>query len=143
VVSATARTSAVNVDDACGFAWLQLVSHRPPAAVALAWLCTTAVREAIKLDQRIARVISLDELAEVAADATGGPKRSLELIAAGELVRAALLGPREARVLGLRVASYTREEIAELTDDSYRTIDRQLGRARRKLTAARRDRELG
>ena len=48
-VSATVRTSAADVDDGCGFAWLQLVSHRPPAAIAFAWLRTTAIREAIKI----------------------------------------------------------------------------------------------
>jgi DNA-directed RNA polymerase specialized sigma24 family protein len=36
-------------------------------------------------------------------------------------------------VLGLRVAGYSRDEIAELTGESHRTIDRELGRARRKL----------
>ncbi len=64
------------------------------------------------------------------------PERSLELIAAGEQIRAARLQAREARVLGLRVAGYRRDEIAELTGDSRRTIDRQLGRARRKLRDA-------
>lgn len=133
VVSATVRTSAANVDDACGFAWLQLVRHRPPAAIAFAWLRTTAVREALKLQHRTGRLIDLDQLAEVAADPMIRPERSLELIAAGEQIRAARLQAREARVLGLRVAGYRRDEIAELTGDSRRTIDRQLGRARRKL----------
>ncbi len=133
MVRATVRTSAANVDDACGFAWLQLVRHRPPAAAAFAWLCTTAVREAIKLQHRTARLIDLDALAEVALEPTQGPERSLELIAAGEQIRAARLQAGAARVLGLRAAGYGREEIAELTGDSPRTIDRQLRRARRKL----------
>jgi RNA polymerase sigma factor (sigma-70 family) len=136
VVSATVRTSGANVDDACGFAWLQLVRHRPPAPVAFAWLCTTAVREAIRLQHRTARLIDLDALAEVALEPTQGPERSLEVIAAGAQIRTARLKAREARVLGLRVAGYRRDEIAELTGDSHRTIDRQLGRARRKLRDA-------
>jgi len=65
-----------------------------------------------------------------------GPAGRLELIAAGEQIRAARLRPREASVLGLRVAGYTREEIAEATGKSHRTVDRQLGRARRKLRDA-------
>jgi len=137
VVSATVRTSAANVDDACGFAWLQLVRHRPPAAVTFAWLCSTAVREAIKLEHRLVRSIGLDQPAEVAPDPAFRPEGSLELIAAGEQVRAAGLRRREARVLGLRVAGYTCDEIAELTGDSHRTIDRHLGRARRKLRDVR------
>jgi DNA-directed RNA polymerase specialized sigma24 family protein len=63
-VSATVRTSAANVDDACGFAWLQLLRHRPPAPAAFAWLCTAAVREAIRLQHRTGRLIDLDGLAE-------------------------------------------------------------------------------
>jgi DNA-binding CsgD family transcriptional regulator len=39
-------------------------------------------------------------------------------------------------VLGLRAAGYSRDEIAELTGESHRTIDRHLGRARRKLRDA-------
>jgi DNA-directed RNA polymerase specialized sigma24 family protein len=136
VVTRSVHTSAVNVDDACGFAWLQLVRHRPPAPVAFAWLCTTAVREAIKLDQRMTRLIGLDQLADVATDSSPGAESSLEVIAAGEQIRAARLRPRETRVLGLRIAGYTRGEMAELTGDSHRTIDRQLRRARRKLRDA-------
>jgi len=136
VVSATVRTSVANVDDACGFAWLQLVSHRPPASIAFAWLRTTAVREAVKLDRRTAGAIGLDEAADVAVDPAMRPEGSLESIAVGQQVRTARLRPREARVLGLCAAGYSREEIAELTGDSHRTIDRQLGRARRKLRDA-------
>jgi RNA polymerase sigma factor (sigma-70 family) len=136
VVSATVRTSAANVDDACGFAWLQLVRHRPPAAAAFVWLCTTAIREAVKLDRRTAGAIGLDEAAEVAADPAMRPEGSLEVIAIGQQIRTARLRPREARVLGLRVAGYNRDEIAEIIGDSRRTIDRQLGRARRKLRDA-------
>ncbi|HET6870885.1 MAG TPA: sigma factor-like helix-turn-helix DNA-binding protein, partial [Solirubrobacteraceae bacterium] len=64
------------------------------------------------------------------------PEPSLSLIAAGEQIRAARLRPREARVLGLRIAGYSRDEIAELIGESHRTIDRQLGRARRKVRDA-------
>ena len=61
----------------------------------------------------------------------------LALIAAGDEVRAALLRPREPRLLGLRVAGYTRDEIAERAGDTYRTVARQLGRAQRNLKSAR------
>jgi DNA-binding NarL/FixJ family response regulator len=76
----------------------------------------------------MARAIGLDQLAEVATVQTHGLESSLESIAAGERVRAARLRPREARVLGLRAAGYSRDEIAELTGESHPTIDRQLGR---------------
>ena len=136
VVTRTVRTSPANVEDACGFAWLQFVRHRPEPPTAFAWLCTTAVREAIELDRRTHRTVGLNKVDEVPADRFLGPAGRLELIAAGEQIRAARLRLREARVLGLRVAGYSRGEIAKVTGDSHRTIDRQLARARRKLRDA-------
>ena len=115
VVARRVRTSPANVDDACGFAWLQFVRHRPTRAVAFAWLCTTAVREAIKLDRQMARAVRFDHAVELAANPVVGPEGRLELIAAGEVLRAAQLRRREARVLGLRAAGYSRKEIAEQT----------------------------
>jgi RNA polymerase sigma factor (sigma-70 family) len=138
VVSRSVRTSPVNVEDACGFAWLQLVRRRPPAPVAFAWLCTTAIREAAKLHRRTAQMLDLDRVADALADPVRRIDDRLELIAAGEEVRAARLRPREARLLGLRLAGYSRDQIAQLTGDSHRTVDRQLGRAQRKLRTARR-----
>lgn len=85
VVSATVRTSAENVDDTCGFAWLKLMRHRPPAGVAFAWLRTTAVREAVKLQHRTGRLMDLGRLAEVAPDRDVRPEPSLALIAAAGL----------------------------------------------------------
>ena len=128
----------MNVEDACGFAWLQLVRRRPPTVVAFAWLCTTAIREAVKLHRRSAETVALDEVAEVPGAPHHQPENRLELIAAGQDVRAAQLRPREARLLGLRVAGYSREQMAGLTGETDRTVDRQLGRAQRKLNAARR-----
>ena len=129
------RTSPVNVEDACGFAWLQLVRRRPPTAVAFAWLCTTAIREAVKLHRRGARTVALDEVAEVAADPHHEPDGSARADRRRRGHPAAQLRPREARLLGLRVAGYSREQMAELTGETGRTVDRQLGRAQRKLRA--------
>ncbi len=94
----------------------------PPASesVAFPWLCTTAVREAMNSIAGSAAV-GLDHALEVPAAPVLGPDGRLELIVAGEQVRAAQLRPREARVLGLRTAGYTRDEIAELTGGSRRT----------------------
>jgi hypothetical protein len=39
--------------------------------------------------------------------------------------------------VSLRVAGYSREQMAELTGDSCSTVDRQLGRAQRELSVAR------
>jgi len=47
------------------------------------------------------------------------------------------LRPRERRLIALRGLGYSRRQMSELTGDSYRTVDRQLGRAQRKLALAR------
>ena len=48
----------------------------------------------------------------------------------------AALPARQARVLGLHVAGYSYAEIGERTGDTYRTVDRQMARARRALQTA-------
>lgn len=136
VVSRSVRTSPANVEDACGFAWLQLVRHRPAQSVAFAWLCTTAVREAIKLDRRSARAVGLEQAADIPANPSAGPEGRLELILAGEQIMAGRLRKREARVLALSAAGYSRKEMAELTGSSGRAVERHLGRARRRLRVA-------
>ena len=62
VVGRAVRTSPMNVEDACAFAWLQLLRHHPRQETAFGWLCTTAVREAIKLDRRARSGVELDGL---------------------------------------------------------------------------------
>jgi DNA-binding CsgD family transcriptional regulator len=60
------------------------------------------------------------------------------------LVDPADAASRDKRLVDLRVAGYSREQMAELTRDSFRTVDRQLGRAQRKLRDARRGKaEIG
>jgi DNA-directed RNA polymerase specialized sigma24 family protein len=143
-VRAAVRTSPVNVEDACAFAWLQLVRYRPERACAFGWLRKTAIREAVRLERRSVRTVELDTVADVVAGSALGLDRQLALIVAGEQIRAARLRPREARVLGFRVAGYSRREMAELTGDSDRSVDRQLVRAQRKLNDAREARrEIG
>jgi RNA polymerase sigma factor (sigma-70 family) len=138
-VSARVRTSPVNVEDACAFAWLQLLRYRPERQSAFGWLCTTAIREAIKLDRRARRLVEFDRLGEHPANE---PRHELdhrlELLAAIQTIDGARLRPRERRLVALRGLGYSRRQMSELTGDSYRTLDRQLGRAQRKLHDARR-----
>jgi len=117
VVSRTVFTSAANVEDACGFAWLQLVRHRPPVPVAFAWLCRTAVREAVKLHRRTARSAGLDQMAEVATDPLLGPDGRRELILAGGR------SERRAHVVARRACSASESEATAATG---RRADRRL-----------------
>jgi DNA-directed RNA polymerase specialized sigma24 family protein len=138
VVGRRVHTSPVNVEDACGFAWLQLVRRGNRPASAFAWLCTIAIREALKLHRRAARTTGLDEVADAATDPRYDVDWRVELIGAGEEIRQARLQRREARLVGLRAAGYSRDEMVEVTGDTCRTVDRQLARAQRKLRDARR-----
>ncbi len=138
-VGATVRTSPVNVEDACAFAWLQLVRYQPERRSAFGWLLTTAIREAIKLDRGGRRVVDLDRLADhPVPDPRQELDHRLETLAARQGIEEARLRPRERRLIALRAIGYSRAQMAELTGDSHRTLDRQLGRAQRKLSNARR-----
>ena len=138
-VSATVRTSPVNIEDACAFAWLQLVRCRPEPRSAFGWLLTTAIREAVKLDRYGRRVTDLDRLADhPVRDPRQELEQRLETLTARHAIEEARLRPRERRLIGLRALGYSRAQMAELTGDSHRTLDRQLGRAQRKLSNARR-----
>jgi DNA-directed RNA polymerase specialized sigma24 family protein len=60
------------------------------------------------------------------------------VLSAGQMLAAARLGLRPRRLIGLRALGYSRGEMAALTGESERTVDRQLVRAQRKLLDARR-----
>jgi DNA-directed RNA polymerase specialized sigma24 family protein len=75
-VRGTVGTSEANVEDACAFAWLQLVRRRPQRdtrTTVFPWLLRTAVREAVKLDRHTRRAANLEQLAGAVGDF--GPKR--------------------------------------------------------------------
>jgi DNA-directed RNA polymerase specialized sigma24 family protein len=138
-VARAVRTSSANVEDACSFAWLQLLRRRPAREHAFAWLRTTAIRQAVKLDQRERRMLSLEraELPPPADPRQDFDRRVEDVLLARAALSGARLRPREARLVGLRVCGYDRRSMAELTGDSERTVDRHLVRAQRKLAEAR------
>ncbi len=133
IVTREVNSSPANIDDACAFAWLQLLRYQPARETVLGWLCKTAIREAIKLDRRARRTAGPNP-------DTGEPidpvdPRSLvddrvELLAAREAIACACLREREAQLLALHAAGYTYKEIANAKRLSERTVERQLLRAR-------------
>jgi hypothetical protein len=50
------------VDDACSFAWLQLLRHQPNRGTVFAWLRTVAIREAWRICERDARDRTIEDL---------------------------------------------------------------------------------
>ena len=98
---------AVCVEDACAFAWEQLLRSQPERTDRLfGWLVTVAVHEGWRLVQ-IERHHAAADPAEL--DRVTGPERQLEqrLLALEALQALAALRPAERRLLALRYAGYS------------------------------------
>lgn len=126
------------VEDACQFAWLRLI-HRHAwvrRETALAWLVKTAVREAVKLNNRRGRERSLEAepgLVPKPDSRPGPPDLYEQRERLGALVSLPL---RQQRLLWLRGLGLSYNEIATRDGCTPRTVERQLHRARSDLRAA-------
>jgi RNA polymerase sigma factor (sigma-70 family) len=138
IVRAGVRAPETVIEDACQAAWTALLLEGPQVAAegVRTWLVRTAVREALRLGYLQAREDSLERalrshtlhLRLVAADG------SEELISRLERVRClSQLSVRKQRLLWLRALGLSHEEMAEHEHCSYRTVRRQLERARWRL----------
>ncbi len=144
-VHARARASDEIVQDACAYAWLQLVRRTDISLdrAGYQWLSTVAIHEAWRLaaptSEQPAGAMMPDidhpnELREPAGPASD----PLELVIAAELYlarRAAFsrLVEREQRELLLLAGGYRYQEIAQLTGTSYTAVNRWIDRARKHL----------
>jgi RNA polymerase sigma factor (sigma-70 family) len=135
------------IEDACSFAWTQLLCHQPPRQPELfGWLCTVAIHEAHRLsrlerrDDRLdIRVAGRGDGTLVRAESVEDTRASIEhqLQARAALARVAQLCPRERELFALQIAGLSYQEIAAATGDSVRTVDRQLRRAHAHVRWAR------
>ena len=136
VVRRLVRDSDPVVEDACQFAWSRLVRHRARVSeeTVFGWLARTAIREAFKLNRRRARDLSLDHELQQGADPVDPTPEPSELVAQRELVEGVRkLAVRSQRFVWLHALGLSYTEMAAHERCSTRTVDRQLGRARRKL----------
>jgi RNA polymerase sigma factor (sigma-70 family) len=140
-VRALVSTTRENVEDACMFAWAQLLQHQleQPDAVS-SWLLTVAKREAIKLEIR-SRAAELLHGEFASALEPADPRdhiaaRTLTLDAAAAITAAGLTDG-QTKLVGLRAAGFSYQEIATATSLTVRTVERQLLRADGKLREAR------
>jgi RNA polymerase sigma factor (sigma-70 family) len=132
IVRADVRAPDVVVEDACQFAWSQLLRHRERVSAdgVLSWLAKTAVHEALKLIRRQQRDLPLDELLEPAQERT----QATEII---DLLDAlASLPLRQQRLLWLHALGLTYVEMAGHEGCTRRTVERQLLRAKHTVRAA-------
>jgi len=129
----TSYTSAPEhlVEEACSWAWHQLLSHQPPRERVEGWLWRTALREAWRLEAVEERQRGYAEPRAEACTPIETRQRWLEALGALTALR-----PRQRRLLGLQAGGRDYHEISAVTGDSWRTVDRQLVRARKRLAAA-------
>lgn len=137
----TARRQVI--EDACAYAWVELLARQPERTSIVGWLRVVARHEAIRLAQ-IDR--STVPLSCVAADglatsiwSTGRATTGQEQRRAALEALAALAGlpERKRSFLTLKVAGYSYNEITEQLGTTWRTVNRRLVQARRDVRAAR------
>jgi len=128
----------VVIEDACQVAWTRLLDHRDRISRerAIAWVITTAVREAFRLTRRATREVSLEHLAEETGDlhfrrAAPSAEETLEPRLRLELIDG--LPERQQRLLWLQGVGFDYREMASRTGATVRTVERQLSKARRRL----------
>lgn len=139
IVGACVRAPDPVLDDACQVAWSRFI--RRTGAVRsesiLAWLVTTASREAIKMSRRLEREQPLESLSTAAAGLAGRSPGADEL--AEQRARLAEIGSlprRQQELIWLHGLGFSYAEMAQSTGASPRTVERQLERARQRLRAA-------
>ncbi|HTW11218.1 MAG TPA: sigma factor-like helix-turn-helix DNA-binding protein [Solirubrobacteraceae bacterium] len=136
IVRCNVRACDEVIEEACQNAWVALIARRDEVipGTELGWLATTATREALLRERTARREVPLEPEHEgklVEVSFASGPDRALEL--RERLAEVRVLPARQHRMVMLQGFGYRYEEIAEITGDSRRTVERQLLRARRRL----------
>jgi len=121
------------IEDACAFAWLQLVRCHPDEGTAYAWLKTVAVHRAWQLAKRECRDARLELFAED-AEARHDPRDTELVVLAHEALEAiARLPERQRRYFTLHLSGNTYHDIARITGTSRSAVNKHLDRARKTL----------
>jgi len=114
-VGSRVTTSDANVEDACSFAWIQLLACRPSRRPSLfSWLATVAIREAWRLhrlerrDARDGDEVILDGMESPSAGSEAADRIAVDQVT--EALRT--IHPRKRRMLLLHAAGFTYQEIA-------------------------------
>jgi RNA polymerase sigma factor (sigma-70 family) len=127
------NTSDAVIEDACSFAWLQLMRRQPNRDTVFAWLRTVAIREAWRLHAQAVRELPSDL---IYADRYAPSEQLLTITDARRLLDAiGVLSPRQRLVLLLFVSGHSYNEIAADHDLSATAVNKALVRARRHLRA--------
>lgn len=131
-VSRAVRTDPDTIEDACAFAWLQLLRHQPDRQRTFLWLRLVAVRKvwAIRAEDRRADHLELVPTAEHLAAPSDEPRREARLV----LRAIAELPEDQRRCITLSTAGRTVAETAALTGHGRGTVNACLAAARSHLS---------
>ncbi len=137
LLRSTLVVRAQTLEDACSFAWVQLISHQPQRGPdLLGWLYVVARREALHQTRLERRTAILEPTGDRHLLAFRDPVQDATRERAREALDAlAGLPERQRRLLCLKAAGYSYDEIATIEQITWRTVDRQLRRARARLAA--------
>lgn len=120
------------IEDACANAWLILLRRQPRRNTIWSWLKVVAIREAWRLGAREQLDVSYDEMVLSAQDSVIQVEALAEFYE--ELARLEHdVTTRQRRLVLLHAVGFKYTEIAAITGDSVRTVERQLRRARERL----------
>lgn len=138
VVASKVRATPETIEDACGFAWAQLVAHTevdPASSGAYGWLIMVAVREVWNLT---GRAIPADDV-EVESIGTLDNSADLDTIVESHEAREiiAQLPERQRKVKTLQVLGFSYEEIAEALGWTYTAVNRHITRANKRIREIR------
>lgn len=135
IVRREVRGPDAAIDDGCQTAWTRLLEHHVADTAALAWLVKAANREAWRITARDRREQPLDDRVGHADDRAADAAASAQLEQREPLAALAALPTRQRQLLWLHALGFNYREIAQLTLQSARTVERQLLRGRRAARA--------
>ncbi|MGH2877566.1 MAG: RNA polymerase sigma factor [Solirubrobacteraceae bacterium] len=141
VVRQGVRAPEPLIEDACQVAWGRLLDRhdRIRRDTVTSWLVLTAVHEACRLMRRAGREVSLEELLDELGEApngAAGPSADEIVDRRARLHALRSLPERQRRLVWLQGLGLSYAEMALQTGATVRTVERQLSRARRRLTEA-------
>ena len=135
IVRCAVTGSPEMIEDACAYAWEQFIRRQPERSYPVAWLKVTAIRYAIDERQRARREVALEDVRD--SDDWRDPATTVveETAEAREaLAKVAALPERRRRVFALRLAGYSYQEIMERCGLTYTAVNRELVKARHRLS---------
>lgn len=135
-VRRAAGVSDQAAEDACSFAWMQLLRYQPDRPTVFAWLVTVAVRNAWRTGRSTRGVDSLDAIGDW-EQLLGEDVAAAALDARAALRDLAALPDRQRRYLTMHIAGYSYTEIAHRHDATFTNVAKNLHRARRNMRKLR------